>query len=249
MGFIYCLTFPNGKKYVGQTKRTVEQRISAYKQESSKCTLVRKAYEKYVHFEVCTLLETTNDKLNYWKRFYIKEMNTVTPNGYNLTDGGENGVHSDETRERMRQAHANRVVHDEWRKRISEGLMGHKHKDETKEKMRQAKLKNPSRPSEENRRKINEKIKTVEVREKGSKSRRKDDFNLPMYIQKVRKPSNPGYCVLLPGQPQKYFTSKFLSMEEKLQLAIQYKEKQTKKLEAQKISFDIINELINKITL
>jgi hypothetical protein len=53
-----------------------------------------------------------------------------------------------------------------------------------------------------------------------------------MYIQTVRKEKNPGYCVSLPGQSQKHFTSKFLSMEEKLKLAIEYKEKELVKQEA-----------------
>lgn len=127
----------------------------------------------------------------------------------------------------------NRVYDDNMRSQISKGLMGHVHSDETKEKIRQAHLNNPIAPSEENRRKINEKIRTTEVREKGSKSRRKDNFDLPMYIQTIRKESNPGYCVALPGQSQKHFTSKLLSMEEKLKLAIEYKNQQIAKQENQ----------------
>ena len=228
MGFIYCLTFPNKKQYIGQTTRTVEQRISEHKMSSNKCRLLKNAVNKYKNFEVETLLEIENDKLDHWERHYIKELNTISPNGYNLTDGGEGSIPCEETREKMRKSHANRVVHEYWRQQISKGLMGHKHSDETKEKIRQARINNPIVPSEENRRKINEKIKTVEVREKGSKSRRKDNFDLPLYVVTVRKESNPGYCVQIPGRPQKYFTSKFLTMEEKLKMALTYREENYK---------------------
>ena len=244
MGFIYCLIFPNGKKYVGKTTRTVEIRVSQHKSNTSKCTLVKKAYEKYGTFKVETILEIENDQLDFYECHYIKEYNTLAPNGYNLTDGGEGGIPTEETRERMRQAHKNRIVDDNWRFQISKGLMGHKLSDETKEKIRQAHLNNPIAPSEENRRKINEKIKSIEVREKSSRSKRKDNFDLPMYIHTIRKESNPGYCVSLPGQSQKHFTSKVLSMEEKLKLALEYKNKQITKQEAQIICSDIINELI-----
>lgn len=227
MGYIYCLTFPNGKKYVGQTTRTVEKRIQKHKAPGNPCRLVAKAYEKYGSFDVETLIEVNNNELNYYEMYYIQHYDTLVPNGYNLTTGGEGGIPSEATKDRMREAHSRRVVHDQWRQAISNGLKGHKHSDETKEKIRQARLENPTTPSEENRRKINERIRTQEVREKGSKSRRKDNADIPMYIQTIRKASNPGYCVSLPGQSQKHFTSTKLTMEEKLKLAIEYKAQQT----------------------
>ena len=230
MGFIYCLTFPSGKKYVGKTETTVENRLKGHRCPSSGCRLVRNAYQKYKTYKVETILEVENEQLSFWEKHYIKEFNTVSPNGYNLTDGGEGGIPCEETRQKMRESHANRVVHDHWKQQISKGLMGHKVTDETKEKIRQARLANPITPSEDNRRKINEKIRTLEVREKGSKNKRKDNSELPMYVQTVRKASNPGYCVQLPGKPQKHFTSKKLSMEEKLRLALAWREENIKDL-------------------
>lgn len=230
MGFIYCLTFPNGKKYIGQTSRTVEERVQQHKSPSSSCRLVVFAYAKYGSFEVQVLNKVDNAKLDEYETYYIQHYNTLVPNGYNLTTGGEGGIPSEETKQKMREAHANRVVHEKWRLAISNGLKGHKHSEETKDKIRQKRLDNPLIPSEENRRKINESIRTEAVREKGSKSKRKDNKDLPMYIQTIRKASNPGYCVALPGQSQKHFTSKFLSMEEKLKLAIDYKAQQLTKL-------------------
>ena len=231
MGFIYCLTFPNEKKYVGKTTRTIEKRISGHKSPSSGCFLVNKAYQKYGTFKVETLLEVDNEHLDKYEVHYIKELNTLAPNGYNLTTGGEGGIPSDETRQKMRDSHKNRVVDNFWKSQISKGLQGHVHSDETKEKIRQARLANPIAPSEDNRNKINEAIRTVEVRTKGSKSRRKDNFDLPLYVVTVRKESNPGYCIQIPGQPQKYFTSKKLSMEEKLKLALAYRKEKLEEIQ------------------
>lgn len=131
----------------------------------------------------------------------------------------------------MRDSHKNRVVDDFWKSQISKGLQGHIHSDETKEKIRQARLANPIAPSEDNRNKINEAIRTVEVRTKGSKSKRKDNLDLPLYVITVRKELNPGYCIQIPGQPQKYFTSSKLSMEEKLELALTYRKEKLKELQ------------------
>lgn len=231
MGFIYCLTFPSGKKYVGKTEKTIKDRVSDHKRPTNRCRLVRNAYNKYKTFTVEKILEVDDKDLSYWEKHYIKEFKTLSPNGYNLTEGGEGGRHCEETRQKMRESHSKRVVHDHWKQQISKGLMGHAVSNETKEKIRQARLANPITPSEDNRRKINERIRTLEVREKGSKNKRKDNHDLPMYIVTVRKASNPGYYVQLPGQPQKHFTSKKLSMEEKLALALAWREEKMKELE------------------
>lgn len=231
MGFIYCLTFPNGKKYVGKTTRTIEERMQGHKRPSNKCPLVKYAYEKYGTFEIETLIEVENEHLDKYEVHYIKEFQTLSPNGYNLTTGGEGGIPSDETRAKMRESHKGRVVDDFWKSQISKGLQGHIHSDETKEKIRQAHLANPIAPSEDNRNKINESIRTVEVRTKGSKSRRKDNLDLPLYVVIVRKELNPGYCIQIPGQPQKHFTSKKLSMEEKLELALAYRKEKLEELQ------------------
>lgn len=239
MGLIYCLTFPNGKKYIGQTIRTVERRIKEHKSLSNKCPLVEKAYKKYGSFDYETLIECENDQLDYWECYFISELDTLSPQGYNLTSGGEGAIPSEETRQKMRESHANRVVHDVWRKAISEGLKGHKHSDATKEKIRQARLENPTVPSEENRRKINESIRTDAVRDKMSLNHRKHgNGNIPRYIHYVHRKDNrngcyreyTGYVVRIPGKPEKQFASNKLTDEEKLKLAIEYKAQQLTKL-------------------
>lgn len=93
MGCIYKLTFPNGAKYVGMTISTAEKRFQGHKRSAlvlkSDC-LVHKAWRK--HGEPCVEelfhSQDRNELAEAEKRF-IKELKTMTPNGYNLTPGGD----------------------------------------------------------------------------------------------------------------------------------------------------------------
>lgn len=42
-----------------------------------------------------------DDELNLFERAMIRKLNTRVPNGYNLTDGGSKGHHSEETKRKM----------------------------------------------------------------------------------------------------------------------------------------------------
>lgn len=89
----------NGKCYVGQTTRTLEQRIAEHK--SSKDTCIGKAIQKYgrENFEVKVLEECNSiEELNEREIFWIAEYNSVAPNGYNLTEGGKNCIFSQAAR-------------------------------------------------------------------------------------------------------------------------------------------------------
>lgn len=94
-GYIYKYTSPSNKSYVGQTINSLASRARnvvsgiGYK----KCSLFWKAIQKYhfVNFKVEILAEVEVNELNKWEEYYIKKYNTVVPNGYNLTNGGEGG--------------------------------------------------------------------------------------------------------------------------------------------------------------
>ena len=47
MGFIYILTFPSMKSYVGQTTRTLAKRFAEHRQDDSNCVLLKRAIDKY----------------------------------------------------------------------------------------------------------------------------------------------------------------------------------------------------------
>lgn len=79
----------NNKKYVGQTQRILSERIREHRR--SKTSVLYHAIKKYgwKNFTVEILDECkTVDELNEREIYWIKTLNTKTPNGYNLTDGG-----------------------------------------------------------------------------------------------------------------------------------------------------------------
>lgn len=97
---------PDGKKYVGQTTRSVEERWknhvrSALKNDKKRasCYLAAAIYKYGAEsFEVKTLHECANAELDEAEKHYIQQLNTLRPFGYNIKQGGSNGSHSDETR-------------------------------------------------------------------------------------------------------------------------------------------------------
>ena len=105
MGFIYKVTSPSTKMYIGQTRRDPQKRWMQHCWSSSTgCTALKNAITKYgaenMKFEVVE--ECADAMLNDREEHWIKELNTLAPNGYNLRSGGGVGESvSDETRARM----------------------------------------------------------------------------------------------------------------------------------------------------
>lgn len=97
MGFIYMLTSPSGKSYIGQTIRTIEERFKEH-QKDTRCVYIHKAIKRHgwENFEK-DWYECPDEDLNFDEPFLIETMNTLSPNGYNLTEGGEGGKPSKET--------------------------------------------------------------------------------------------------------------------------------------------------------
>lgn len=97
----------NNKQYVGYTTKTLKERISTHIYKS-RCKLnkhyfylfkqaLRKHGTDNFKWEV---LEECFTKEECCKKeiFYISKYNTISPNGYNLTEGGNGGFQSDETK-------------------------------------------------------------------------------------------------------------------------------------------------------
>lgn len=111
MGWIYLLRFPNGKCYVGQTvRKNLADRLRAHKNraKSSKnnCRACAAAIRKYgwenVKHEVLMQGPLPNAELDAWERIAIFEQDTMSPNGYNLTPGGDvNPMRSKRVRKRL----------------------------------------------------------------------------------------------------------------------------------------------------
>ena len=127
MGLIYKYTSPSGKSYIGQTYTSFEQRRSEHKSDAKKavqnnwekpegCIAFMYAIAKYgiENFEQEILLVCKDDRqitpkgedteLDCFEKQFIKQFNTLYPNGYNLTEGGNN----------------NKILSNETKKKISE---------------------------------------------------------------------------------------------------------------------------------
>lgn len=135
---VYIYTFPNGKKYVGQTIQTLAQRAhrgEAYRE----CPLVYNAIQKYgwdnIKKEIVVECDT-QEELNRQERFFIAFYKTTDINfGYNLQSGGNNGTMSDETKKKISEANKGRIFSEKHRQKLRESHIGKKLSEETKEKM------------------------------------------------------------------------------------------------------------------
>jgi len=92
-----------GLCYVGQTIQKVEKRIADHGRDPS--GFFGNAIKKYglesFSFEIIDSSARTVDELNFLERKYIKELNTIGPNGYNLQIGGLNSIVHKTTREKL----------------------------------------------------------------------------------------------------------------------------------------------------
>lgn len=139
--FIYKITNTiTRKSYIGQTKNPINKRFCTHISEAN-----RSVYDTYLHRSIrkygkenfiIELIEKCNeDNIHDREKYWISELNTKAPNGYNLHDGGNGGClnPSDELRQKLSAAKRNYVP---WNK----GKVGaQKHSIETRNKMSQTK--------------------------------------------------------------------------------------------------------------
>jgi len=188
MGVIYVRpNLINGKKYVGQTT-DLKKRQKDWKRLTQEYAgaAINAARAKYgvdaFGFEV--LKECNDNELDYWEMYYIKELNTKVPYGYNMTDGGE-GVkgcnvseetkkklsennkgennpfygrhHSEETKEFLKMINVGKKWTEEQKKKMSETRKGRKMPPRSEEwKMKQRESQKGKKRSEELKKKMSE---------------------------------------------------------------------------------------------
>lgn len=156
----------NGKVYIGQTVKKVDQRISEHLQNNS---IIGNALRKYgLQSFVITIIDiaTTKEVLDEKEIYWIKTLNCKIPNGYNLTDGGRGIVGytlTEEVRKKMSESAKNKIVSKETREKLSKIFKNRFFSKETREKIGKA-HKNKIIP-EETKRKISESLKGHEVSE------------------------------------------------------------------------------------
>ena len=141
MGWIYGIRSPKLKEYVGQTTNDDVNVRWNYEKKHPHCVL-KSVFEKYgidkcEFFTIMEISQETHggdwkDYLNMYEKLYIKERNTLVPNGYNLMTGGENSLHNEKTKKKMSET---RMGNTNW--------LGKTHNDESKQKMSDSQTKKP----------------------------------------------------------------------------------------------------------
>ncbi len=163
--FVYLITnIVNGKRYVGQTIHTLEWRWKQHLKKG-KFTALRNAINKYGadKFIIESICEPpTIELMNEFEQEYIQRYCTMSPNGYNLTTGGERPSPSQETRAKQSHAQLGKKQSQETKLKRAVALLGQKRSEETKRKMAEAQKGNQNRlgdtKSEEERKKISQSL-------------------------------------------------------------------------------------------
>ena len=131
MGYVYKITNTvNGKAYIGISthepeKRRIKDHLSGYGNR-----IIAKAVRKYgkdaFNYEILEA-NVFDEFLPDLEVAYIAHFNTVVPNGYNLTSGGEVAkTLSDETRRKIGEAGKGKLISAEHRRKLSEAHKGKK---------------------------------------------------------------------------------------------------------------------------
>lgn len=155
---IYCYTNKiTGKKYVGQTCQSLEKRAGKNGYKYRRCTVFWKAIQKYgwENFEVEILedgltLKQANEREQYW----ISQLNTLTPNGYNCAIGGMNVSSSDYVKQKISKAKKGRKASPEAIEKNRQSHLGILHSPEAKEKISQKLKGKPKHYTEEGKQKL-----------------------------------------------------------------------------------------------
>jgi len=110
----------NGKKYIGQTIQKFSRRWSHHLNQGNALFSAVKKYGKDNFKQEIIDEAKTIEELNSKEKFWIKKHNTLSPNGYNLTTGGEGFTVSEESKKRMSLAHIGKKASPEQLKNMSE---------------------------------------------------------------------------------------------------------------------------------
>ncbi len=131
MAYIYILKNRNNKKlYIGQTIQKIERRLRSYVKGYAHY-YINNAIQKYGwdNFEKF-VYEVPEDFLDYFEVELIKNLNTLSPNGYNLTTGGNKNKHfSNDLRQKL--SLSQKGLHNGSKN----NFYGKKHSDEFKNRL------------------------------------------------------------------------------------------------------------------
>ena len=178
MYVIYCYTNKiNGKKYIGQTCLTLEERAGKNGYRYRAVHAFGEAIKKYgwPNFKGEVLEDgLTLEEANKQEQYWIAELNTLVPNGYNLAKGGNNHEWHEESKRKMSNSMKGKKpwttgkhLSDETKEKIRQSHLGKKMSDEFREKMRLSNL--GKHLTEEHKRLISEHCKGRRLSEETKK--------------------------------------------------------------------------------
>lgn len=125
-GIIYAIRSPSKKWYIGQTVQWLRTRFKQHAQQKRQirgCRIIARAFAKYGSdsMELWVLESSADDvDLNNQEVHYIHVYDTMVPNGYNLTPGGEKSpMHMPDVRKRSSMAHKKQWKDSKHRAKMS----------------------------------------------------------------------------------------------------------------------------------
>ena len=139
VGYIYLITdTTNGMKYTGKHHYHIEGQLDPNYHGSG--TIIKNIYKKRPETLKEEYIKTcySEEEMCSDEQYYIKLFKTLWPNGYNLTEGGEGCVASEETRKKMSLAQKGKQISEEQKKKLSVALKGRIMSDEHKKKIGEA---------------------------------------------------------------------------------------------------------------
>lgn len=130
-----AINLVNGKSYIGKTKTPLEKRKWGHLNNAKKgvksafYNAIRKYGEENFKFIILDELKLhRSDVLNHKEKYYISLFNTVAPNGYNMTKGGDGNDGSI-------KPNLGKHLSEEVKERLRIANLGKNHSEETKIKM------------------------------------------------------------------------------------------------------------------
>ena len=127
-GVIYCLRhIETGRHYVGKTRRDPKRRwwqhISRARggDKSFLYSAIRKYGSRAFTLELCAHGESLED-LNRLEQEWIIRLNTIAPNGFNLSKGGDGGIRHPSTNDKFKAYWADPLWRASRLKQMSEKL-------------------------------------------------------------------------------------------------------------------------------
>ena len=132
IGYIYLIIdTTNGKQYVGQHHYDKEELDPNYHGSGH---IIKKIYNKRPETLKEEYLKTcfTQTEMDEWEKYFIFTNDTLYPNGYNLRDGGNGKLFSEESIRKLIESHKGKMCGE------NNPFYGRKHSDETKKKISEA---------------------------------------------------------------------------------------------------------------